>query len=634
MSTFNIFNNKPINNYSNIFTNAGLVSRPFTKNISSGQNNIKDIGSKVIDNNTADPAYSTGIFSHNNQNPIHYYTNSLAGVSKKLSGNISKNNSSKIIRSTLLSTAIRQNKYNFITNNYEEYYIKNSFYILPADNLNGITYKVGNSTVSNRSSNQNSLTVSYCWCENSIAKESYDNFNNTNNLLDYSASLCLPYKDHISELDVPNRSMWRYISTSPTTGYQPIYNPFNPDGLGEEGTTQQKTEWLNVPEPGNIKIYMYYTQCITNVFLPGFGWHRSMGAGGHRCDNAEYNVYIKVSDKWFFCGEVNFNNLEPSDTQNTFIQNKTPFDVMQFISINIDNTYFEALLKGVNDCETGDRPIIDSKLRLVAKNGTAHAVPLTIHIVLGGKYCTWHYSKGYSPTCPDVNNPFPEDTTDGDNEIVNPATYIPDTFSDDISDVNTLKLLPYSLCDQELLFSEVPPSLPNMLVTDFTNSSIAGEIGLSITDNPSGDIHISNQNCSPILNNELQKIFKLQLENFPEILEKSDLAEFIADIFSSSYNIPITEINGIGIGEWEIFDLDEKFEYVDAQNYNLQILISTNNSNILQWFIILAGQNFVNGTQTVISLSSTDSNVGGWAANLINSNSGQFDATISCVSPN
>jgi len=470
--------------------------------------------------------------------------------------------------------------------------------------------------------------ASYCWCEDSVGNYLYDTETN-------SLGLCSPYKDHVSEEDVPNRSIWRYISTSPTTGYQPIYNPFDPLETGEEGTEQQKTDWLDVPSPGNIKIYMYYTQCLTNVWLPGLGWHRSMGAGGHRCDNAEYNVYIRVGNRWFLAGEVNFNNLEPDNESNSFIQNKSPFDKIAMLNFSIDNEYFDALLRGVKICGKSG-PVsnkISSALRLVATNGTAHAIPLTIHIVLGDKYNTWHYSRGYSPTCPDIANPFPNDDTD-DDELINNASYVPNG----VGDTNTVRLLPYSLCDEDYLYTTNPPQPPSVFATDFTNSTIAGEIGLSITDNPAGDKHISNQNCSPALTTT--RLFYIGLRNFPNMPDSNNsdeqkLIEFIRDVFSDNYEVIVTQYpDGYGVGNVQIsLDAPDGIDGFKQAwgDFAFNISLATNFDNItIANFNLIS----VNANNSAIAVDSNSSTIGGWASYLVpNQNKGSFDAVILCVGP-
>lgn len=87
-------------------------------------------GSTVIDNDSADPALSDGIFAYNNQDPVaKKLTSSLAGTPNDylLSGAADPNNirsihKLEVVRTRRLTKAIRQNKFNRYTGKFEAGY--------------------------------------------------------------------------------------------------------------------------------------------------------------------------------------------------------------------------------------------------------------------------------------------------------------------------------------------------------------------------------------------------------------------------------------------------------------------------------------------------------------------------------
>jgi hypothetical protein len=125
MAVYKISNEKQLNNLTSTFTNAGETSRVFTKNISSGNNNNNDIGTKVIDNNNADKIINEKEFAYNNQRPILF---------EKTFGNPNISNTSKQIRSSLIATAIRNNGYNLYTGKFIDGIGQDIYYLCPQNN--------------------------------------------------------------------------------------------------------------------------------------------------------------------------------------------------------------------------------------------------------------------------------------------------------------------------------------------------------------------------------------------------------------------------------------------------------------------------------------------------------------------
>lgn len=132
-----------INNNSGTIVGIGNNIRDDFKTTSTA-NIIVNGASIVFDGDNIDAINNSVPIAYNNNKPIiMQYTNTLSGIEDStISGNNPINNRSKIIRSTLTSTAIREGKYNFINNAFDTNYPENTSYNLCA-NVFTTTYQTG-----------------------------------------------------------------------------------------------------------------------------------------------------------------------------------------------------------------------------------------------------------------------------------------------------------------------------------------------------------------------------------------------------------------------------------------------------------------------------------------------------------
>jgi len=117
--------------FTSTFTNAGNVSRSFTKNRSSGQNQNENIGNKVINNNDADKVKIENDFAKNNQRPI---------LNKTEYGNLVVTNNSKQIRSTLTATAVRNGEYSIYSGKFDSVPLNTIDYLCPPNDASAVYY--------------------------------------------------------------------------------------------------------------------------------------------------------------------------------------------------------------------------------------------------------------------------------------------------------------------------------------------------------------------------------------------------------------------------------------------------------------------------------------------------------------
>lgn len=240
-----------------------------------------------------------------------------------------------------------------------------------------------------------------------------------------------PYEDPFSQTVVPQQ--WNFNRKEK---YKFLINPCDVKywGKGPAGTywgtysDQDIAEWLDVPAV--INCYIYYTDKLTNIFLPGYGWRGTTAFGGHRCDNAEFDIYVKIWNKYFKSGGVNMNNFDPLDTKNSivgrYIQNPTPYDRFMHIPINIDGDYMKAFLENRFKCNgaiaqnNGGGLIMNvgGHLRFIAKSDTQHAPHLVVFVTIGsGTKEKYIASWGQNPFIPECNS-FSEPIIPGRNDII------------------------------------------------------------------------------------------------------------------------------------------------------------------------------------------------------------------------
>lgn len=131
----------------------GANSSRNNMNSISTSNNQHNGSSVVINSTNTDPADNSATFAYNNNRPLVMpYTNSVGGVSKKISGNNPISNRSRTINGPLTATAIRQGKYNFYTNTFDTNYPENSSYNLCPDVLT-TRYQLGQQSPESRNDN-------------------------------------------------------------------------------------------------------------------------------------------------------------------------------------------------------------------------------------------------------------------------------------------------------------------------------------------------------------------------------------------------------------------------------------------------------------------------------------------------
>lgn len=112
------------------------------KNWVSSSSNPENIGSVVVNNDHVNPADSGGVFAYNNSRPINKLsTTSLAGLDKRISGNYPIINNTKVIRSSLISTAIREGLFNIYSGQFETMPEDDVYYTCPDDSI-GLCFQI------------------------------------------------------------------------------------------------------------------------------------------------------------------------------------------------------------------------------------------------------------------------------------------------------------------------------------------------------------------------------------------------------------------------------------------------------------------------------------------------------------
>ena len=129
----------------------------------------------------------------------------------------------------------------------------------------------------------------------------------------------------------------------------------------------------------------------------------------------------------------------------------------------------------------------------------------------------------------------------------------------------------------------------------------------------------------------VDKLFTIQLSNFPDVPEfellspgpnpaenalsianENAFRSFLEEAFSGTRTIPVTQINGEGIGQLKTFPMIMEWQTLEGEpeyeNFSLAITLDTVGNSITRYALILSGTNLRGSppTQSIISMDSNE----------------------------